>query len=120
MVLAQAVHRRGDLERAEATYEESLSLSRQRSPDLLTIAGCLAGLARIAAGHGNQERAARLFGAAGAALERASTDESPADSIDRERTAAIVRAAQGAFGREAEWAAGGSMSPRQATAYVLE
>jgi hypothetical protein len=119
MILGNVVERDGDLERAEAAYEESLLLCLHRPQDTLTIAGSLAGLAEISATQDSSDRTARLFGAARAALERVNAHESPADQIDRSRIGAIVRAGQLVHGREAEWAAGRSMTARQALAYVL-
>jgi hypothetical protein len=53
---------------AEARFVESLALHRERG-NTGGDAGCLIGLAKLAQGHGQPERAARVLGAAKRLLE---------------------------------------------------
>lgn len=120
LILARAAFRRGDLERAEAAYEEAIIRAGPRSEGRLTLAGALAGLAEIAVAERQTDRAARLFGAAQTMLEQVPPPRSPAGRVDMDRIAATIRAGQLVHGRHTEWPAGRAMTPSQATAYALE
>jgi hypothetical protein len=55
------------------------------------MAECLVGFACLASATGQRTRAARLFGAAGAALESLRTELSPSNRIDQERALDMAR-----------------------------
>jgi ATP/maltotriose-dependent transcriptional regulator MalT len=84
----------GELSEAEARYEESLALHRQH-PDayLGSVPACLFRLADLAARSGRRDHAARLLGAAEAALRPIRARLAPAarDGLDRDAEAVRVR-----------------------------
>ncbi len=96
-----------------------------------TSATCLAGLAAIAKGKGNLERAAWLFGATQAFLESLGTDleATDPDRYDREvvtghqtkfeHNMATVRAMLGNKAFEQAWATGQTISLEQVVAFAL-
>ena len=55
------------------------------------VAECLVGFACLAAANGQHARAARLFGAADAALQSLSTELSPSNRFDQKRGLDIAR-----------------------------
>ncbi|HYY45005.1 MAG TPA: hypothetical protein VE975_07420, partial [Actinomycetota bacterium] len=86
------------------------------------IAACLNGLAECAAALGEAVRAARLYGAAEAAVEPAGIvfDRLPLSRAFHERYRALARAQLGAHAFEAAWAEGRAMPRDVAVAYAQE
>ena len=116
--LAQAER---DHERARELFEEGLELSAELGNEA-DIAHCLEGLASIAGAEGRIVRAARLWGAEEALLERieaAVYTYVPDRSVHRSRVAdARSKLREEAFA--AAWAEGRTMSAEQATEYALD
>jgi predicted ATPase/DNA-binding CsgD family transcriptional regulator len=116
--LAQAER---DQERARDLLEEGLELSAELGNDA-DVAHCFDGLAAVAAAGGMMVRAARLWGAEEALLEKmeaAVYTYVPDRSLHRSQVeAARARLGEEAF--EAAWAEGRSLSIEQATAYALD
>jgi non-specific serine/threonine protein kinase len=116
--LAQAER---DQERARDLLEEGLELSAELGNDA-DVAHCFDGLAAVAAAEGMMVRAARLWGAEEALLEKmeaAVYTYVPDRSLHRcQVEAARARLGEEAF--EAAWAEGRSLSIEQATAYALD
>ena len=73
-----------DQARASALFTQSLKLCQARG-EQRGVAECLVGFACLAAAAGQRTRAARLFGAADAALERLGTELSPSNRLDQRR-----------------------------------
>jgi predicted ATPase/DNA-binding CsgD family transcriptional regulator len=116
--LAQAER---DHERARDLYEEGLKLSAELGNEA-DIAHCLEGLASIAGAEGTIVRAARLWGAEEALLEKfeaAVYIYVPDRSLHQSRVAA-ARARLGEETFESAWAEGRAMSPEQAIEYALD
>lgn len=80
---------RGDLVKAAARFRESLRRYRGLR-HRKGMAECLAGLARVAVLEGNDERGARLCGAAASLLAEARTQFDTLDRADYERTLATL------------------------------
>ena len=116
--LAQAER---DQERARDLLEEGLELSAELGNDA-DVAHCFDGLAAVAAAEGMMVRAARLWGAEEALLERmeaAVYTYVPDRSLHRSQVeAARARLGEEAF--EAAWAEGRSLSIEQAIAWALD
>jgi predicted ATPase/DNA-binding CsgD family transcriptional regulator len=116
--LAQAER---DQERARDLLEEGLELSAELGNDA-DIAHCFDGLAAVAAAEGLMVRAARLWGAEEALLERmeaAVYTYVPDRSLHRSQVeAARARLGEEAF--EAAWAEGRSLSIEQAIGWALD
>src|SRR5215211_4768375 len=108
-------------ERARDLLEEGLELSAELGNDA-DVAHCFDGLAAVAAAEGMIVRAARLWGAEEALLERmeaAVYTYVPDRSLHRSQVeAARARLGEEAF--EAAWAEGRAMSLEQAVEYALE
>ena len=81
--------------------------------ELLAFAGSLGTL-------GEPVRAAHLFGAAYAFLQRSGTLIDPSDRPEHDQNIAFVRAQLGDAAFEAAWAEGQAMSLDEAIAYALE
>jgi predicted ATPase/DNA-binding CsgD family transcriptional regulator len=115
--LAQAER---DHERARDLFEEGLTLSAELGNEA-DVAHCLEGLASVAAAEGSIARAARLWGAEEALLEKIETavyTYVPERSLHRSRVAAArARIDEEAFA--AAWAEGREMEPEQAIEYAL-
>ena len=88
--LGQMARRQSDLPRAYSLIKESLKFHREEGTKL-GIAECLAALAGIAASEGHAARAARLFGATDALLERIKVPLTPADRAEYDRDLAAAR-----------------------------
>jgi predicted ATPase/DNA-binding NarL/FixJ family response regulator len=116
--LAQAER---DQERARDLLEEGLELSAELGNDA-DVAHCFDGLAAVAAAEGMMVRAASLWGAEEALLERmeaAVYTYVPDRSLHRSQVeAARARLGEEAF--EAAWAEGRSLSIEQAIAWALD
>jgi non-specific serine/threonine protein kinase len=110
-----------DQERARDLFEEGLELSAELGNDA-DVAHCFDGLAAVAAAEGIIVRAARLWGAEEALLERmeaAVYTYVPDRSLHRSQVeAARDRLGEEAF--EAAWAEGRTMTPEHAIEYALE
>jgi non-specific serine/threonine protein kinase len=116
--LAQAER---DQERARNLLEEGLELSAELGNDA-DVAHCFDGLAAVAATEGMMVRAARLWGAEEALLERmeaAVYTYVPDRSLHRSQVEA-ARARLGEETFEAAWAEGRSLSIEQAIAWALD
>jgi non-specific serine/threonine protein kinase len=90
--------------RAAEAFREGLQLAHTWD-SAWGMAECLEGLAVVAAGEGQSERAARLLGAAARLREAIGAPVHPVDRADHERA---VRASQAALGKAAYAAAWGS------------
>jgi predicted ATPase/transcriptional regulator with XRE-family HTH domain len=113
----------GKEDRARMVFQEGLALARHkrhRWGDKHIIVPALAGLARILAGHGQPERAVRLYGASEACRTTAPFPLAPPDEEQRDR---VLGAAQAALGEDAfatAWATGQAMPLEAAIAVALE
>jgi non-specific serine/threonine protein kinase len=110
-----------DHERAKDLFEEGLNLSAELGNDA-DIAHCLEGLASIAAAEGTIVRAARLWGAEEALLEKieaAVYTYVPDRSLHQSQVvAARSQLEEKAF--EVAWEEGRTMKPEQAIEYALD
>jgi hypothetical protein len=97
---------------AAAHFCESLAFWRQDG-NRQGIATCLDGLAAVASGQGDPERAARLLGAAAALRENRSIPLPPVERADLDRVMAGVRASLGEAAFAAAWAQGQAMPLEQ-------
>jgi hypothetical protein len=84
------------------------------------IAESLEGLAGVAVGMEQRERAARLYGAAAALRIAIGAPVPPRDHEEQARRIAIVRAGLGEGASAAAWARGEAMTLKQAVSYALE
>ena len=110
----------GDHERAKGLFGEGLKLSAE-SGEESNVAYCLQGLAASAASEGRQVRAARLWGAAEALLEKIEATAyiyAPDRSVYQDQVSA-ARAQLDEEAWEAAWAKGRAMPPEQAIEYAL-
>jgi DNA-binding NarL/FixJ family response regulator len=116
--LAQAERNHG---RARDLFEEGLTISAELGNET-DVAHYLEGLAAVAASEGTIVRAARLWGAEEALLEKIEVGVHtyvPDRSLHQSQiTAAQARLGEGAFA--AAWAEGRTMSPERAIEYALE
>jgi hypothetical protein len=108
-----AARSNGDFERAVELYRENLVLFGEVG-DKWVATECIEGLALITATQGNDERAARLFGAAEAARETYGITMPPREAVlaaTKERPQEAVFAAA--------WTEGAAMTLEQAIEYAL-
>jgi predicted ATPase/class 3 adenylate cyclase len=115
----------GDAARAAALFEESLRLfgegGQERGPPaVLGRAGCLVGLAVLAAARGQPGRALRLGGAAAALAQTTGRPLDPADQAALDGGLAPARRALPAEAQAAARTEGQAMSLEQAVADTLE
>ena len=110
---------RGDHAQATAYLQESLALRRE-SGQRTDIAECFQGIACLAVAEDRFERAARLFGAAEAVLERLCAIPSPIRPVTYGRDVARTRAGLGDGAFSEAWTQGRAMTLEQAIAYALE
>jgi non-specific serine/threonine protein kinase len=80
----------GDHPRSAALFAQSLRVAEARG-DQRGVAECLVGFACLAAANGHRARAARLFGAADAALLSLGAELSPSNRRDRARGLDVAR-----------------------------
>jgi DNA-binding NarL/FixJ family response regulator len=110
-----------DRERARDLFEEGLTISAELGNET-DVANYLEGLAAVAASEGAIARAARLWGAEEALLEKIEVGVHtyvPDRSLHRSQIAAArARLGEGAF--EAAWTEGRAMTPERAIEYALE
>jgi non-specific serine/threonine protein kinase len=110
----------GDHERAKGLFGEGLKLSAV-SGEASNVAYCLQGLAASAASEGGQVRAAHLWGAAEALLEKIEATAyiyAPDRSVYQDQVSA-ARAQLDEEEWEAAWAKGRAMALEQAVEYAL-
>jgi hypothetical protein len=109
---------RGDQQQARSLHEESLKLSLELG-DKLIAAESLEGLACSAA-RGEEERAARLFGAAETLREAVAYNQAPRERALREPFLGAARSRLEEATWEAAWAQGRAMTFEDAIAYALK
>jgi non-specific serine/threonine protein kinase len=109
----------GDYQRAKDIAAGVLRSAWETNLRLVIVDG-LALLAGSIGMAGQPERAARLWGAWEAALERIGAFPQPADKPEFDRISAAVRAQLDEATFEAAWAEGRKMTLEQAVAYALE
>ena len=102
---------------ARALFEESLAI-RQELEEIEGQAVALAGLAGVEAIAGNQELAARLFGATEAAYESLDMEMSTAEHMIYDPIKAAVREQLGEAPFNAAWVEGRKMTLKQAVELV--
>jgi predicted ATPase/DNA-binding CsgD family transcriptional regulator len=119
LTLAGVAQAERDYEHARDLFEEGLTVSADLGNEA-DIVHCLEGLATVAGAEGRIVRAARLWGAAEALLEKIEAVYTyvPDRSINRSQVAARSQIDEAAW--EAAWAGGRTMSLDQAVEYVLE
>ena len=119
--LAAVARAEGDHERAARLLVEGLTLSVEIG-DENNVAYCLEGLAAIAADENELERAARLWGAAEALLEKIEVLTYPhvPDRSLHQRQVADARDRLKAEAWKEAWAQGRAMTLEQAVEYALE
>jgi tetratricopeptide (TPR) repeat protein len=115
--LGWAALTRGDRQQARSLHEESLELSRKLG-DKLIAAESLEGLACSAA-RGEEERAARLFGAAEALREGVGYNQTPRERALREPYLEATRSRVGESAWQAAFAEGRAMTFEEALEYAL-
>jgi predicted ATPase/class 3 adenylate cyclase/Tfp pilus assembly protein PilF len=119
LVLGIAKMQGGELERAGALLEESLALHRELGLNR-DVAECLEAMAEVAGGLGEERRAARLWGAAGALRE---ATDNPWLLFERKLHEPYLAAARSRM-EEAEWGEGWeegrAMILDEAISYALE
>jgi tetratricopeptide (TPR) repeat protein len=116
---ARVAHHRGDSGAALAHFREALFLLRELGwrPD---VAACLEGMAGLALVQQQEERSARLFGAAAALREAIGCPLPPVERAEHDRHVSAVRSALQETEFAAAWSAGQVMSLEQALAFALE
>jgi DNA-binding CsgD family transcriptional regulator len=110
----------GDYDRARGLLQEGLEPAAEVG-DESNVAYCLQGLAALAASEGGVARAARLWGAAEALLERIEAT-AYAHAPDRSLYQGQVSAARAELDEaawQAAWAEGRAMTPERAIEYAL-
>ncbi|HLW58299.1 MAG TPA: tetratricopeptide repeat protein [bacterium] len=108
----------GNYQRAEAMLKEGLALFCELGVKLRT-SHCLLALARTAHGRGQNERAARLFGAVAALRESTGIGPAPSDLAEDDRAVTALRAAMGDVAFAAAWAEGRGMTPERVIEVAL-
>jgi hypothetical protein len=126
LLVASALHRLGQMARLRGEYGkasslimESLKMHRERG-NKQGVPECLAVLAGVVAAEGDLDRAARLFGAADALLERIKVPLTPADRAQYDADLAAARSQVDEQTWEVAWAEGQAMTMEQAITYALE
>lgn len=119
LLLGIAKMQGGEFERAGALVEESLALLRELGSER-DVAECLEVMAEVAGGLGEERRAARLWGAAGALRE---ATDNPWLLYERRLHEPYLAAARSRM-EEADWTQaweeGGAMTLDEAISYALE
>ena len=108
----------GDYDGAHVLLEESLTILRELG-DRRSIAEGLEALASVDTGETDEERGARLWGAAETLRETIGSPQRPADREKQERMVAVVREKMGVDAFAFAWAEGRTMTMEQAVAYAL-
>jgi hypothetical protein len=109
----------GHYDKAESAYRETI-LEWQRLGHRAAIAHQLECFAFLAEVRGDNERAARLYGAAEGLREKIAISMTAVEKAEYEQHIADLRAACDAKAFAAAWSAGRAMSMEQAIAYALE
>jgi len=109
----------GDYATARSRFDESLNL-RQRLDNPMEIGGPLEGLASLAAAIGDDQRSARLLGAADAIRGEKGRLLESYDQPEVDQTIGWLRTQLPDQDFEALWAEGCAMSMEQAVAFALE
>lgn len=109
----------GEEARASELFAESLKVVWRFGFGFEGVA-CLEGLARVAAGRGNPERAARLLGASAARRDEVGVSLSPVALVDHHRAVNAAREALGEEAFDAAWHEGHAMPLEESIAYALE
>jgi predicted ATPase/DNA-binding CsgD family transcriptional regulator len=109
---------KGDYEHAGVLAQQGLELSLEMN-NRLDIANSLAVLAGVMGDLNQPERAARLFGAWKAALERMGAFGQPADKPEHDRCIAVVCAQLGEASFQSHWNEGRALSLDQAVEFAL-
>jgi DNA-binding CsgD family transcriptional regulator len=104
-------------DQAERDAHEALTVAA-RTQGYLRAADALECLARLAAGDGNHQHAARLLGAAEGMRERMGHARFPMYQADYDAVVASVREALGQNDFDAAWAEGAALSTEEAIAYA--
>ena len=117
--LARVAQAERNHERARDLFEEGLAVSVELGNEA-DVVHCLEGLASVAAAGGSTVRAARLWGAAEALLEKieAAYTYVPDRALYQRQVTARSLIDEAAW--EAAWAEGRTMAPEQAIEYALE
>jgi tetratricopeptide (TPR) repeat protein len=118
--LAELASEQDDYERAGSLFRESLGLLQEFPGSWYSIYARLVGLAAVALGQGEMERAARLHGATKALYASKTAPLSAAESARYEGQVASMRAALGEELFAATWAQGQEMTLEAAVAFALE
>jgi predicted ATPase/DNA-binding SARP family transcriptional activator len=116
--LGRVAQHQGRWDAATARYGESL-MGWCRIGNLPGIAECLEGFGAVAAGEGDSERAAWLFGAAAALRESGGIPVPPVHRADLKHGIAAARVALGESAFAIAWAAGQALPLEQAIAAAL-
>ncbi|MGI9149588.1 MAG: ATP-binding protein [Chloroflexota bacterium] len=115
--LGYVAQHQGQHRQALAHFAEAMVLFRATG-DQRGVAECLLGVAAVALALGQPERAARLFGAADAALHLAGMAVAASNLADYERNVSAGRTRLGRAAFAAAWSAGRAMAADQAIAYA--
>jgi tetratricopeptide (TPR) repeat protein len=116
--LGQVVLHAGDNARATQLFRESLEFQCKHD-NKQGIVECLAALAGAAAASLQWERAAVLFGAASAVLDRLGAPISPADTTVWQEQEEAVRQQMDPLAREKAWAKGQALTIEQAVELAM-
>ncbi len=117
--LGSVVLKQGDYGGARVLYEESLTIARELGAKEVIAYG-LEAFASVAIHETDEERGARLWGAAAALRETIGSPLSPADREKQGREMTAVRERMGADAFAEAWAQGRAMTMEQAIEYALE
>ncbi|HET9875736.1 MAG TPA: response regulator transcription factor, partial [Mycobacterium sp.] len=107
----------GEPEQADRDAHDALAIAA-RTGGYLRVADALECLARLAAGDGNHQYAARLLGAADAVRQRMGNPRFPMYQSGYDAVVAAVREALGQNDFDAAWAEGAALSTEEAIGYA--
>ncbi len=125
LLVASALHKLGQIARLRGEYGKASSLiieglkMHQEKGNRQGIAECLAALGGVMTAEGHIDRAARLFGAADALLERIKVPLTPADRTQYDGDLAAARSQADERAWQAGWVEGRAMSLEQAVEYAM-
>lgn len=108
----------GDYAAARSLQVEALATAREIGDRRMT-AYCLEGLAAVALGQEQSDRAARLFGAAAALREEIGCPLTPVEAAGEENQVSRLRQALGEEAFTAAWQAGEAMALEEAVEYAF-
>ena len=118
MLLGIAKMQGGELERAGGLLEESLALHWELGLER-DLAECLEVMAEVAGGLGQERRAARMWGAAGALREAIDNPWAPSERRLHEPYLSAARSRMGVSEWTGAWQEGRAMSMEEAIEYAL-